>query len=203
MGSLVGMIVACDLTGLIGYDGKIPWDNKEDMRRFKELTMGSTVIVGKNTYESLPGNKLPGRVKYVLDDMYIPGHSECKDTADTIWFRDIGKALLAADENNPIWIIGGAQLYNDSLHLGIPDFIDLTIMNFIWFKPIDDSWRIQKQKERKLSEIPYLYMVESEHQNQFDNTLFHRKYIRRPGGFSTSFIEDLRRDESERDHGRI
>ena len=196
MGSQVGMIVACDLNGLIGYDGKIPWENKEDMRRFKELTMDSTVIVGCKTYESLPGKKLPGRIKHVLDDSY----SEHKEMSDTRWFHNIKDALLTADENMPIWIIGGAQLYHESLLLNIPDFIDLTIMNFIWLTPLVDRYEERKEKARQLPQIPYTYMVESEYQNTNDSTLFHRKYIKRPGGFGASFIEDIRKTEKEKNY---
>jgi dihydrofolate reductase len=199
MGSQVGMIVACDLNGLIGYDGRIPWENKEDMRRFKELTMDSTVIVGCKTYESLPGKKLPGRIKHVLDDMVLNKHTE---TADTMWFYSLKDALLSADENNKIWIIGGAQLYKESLDLLVPDFIDLTIMNFVWFSPLADRIDDSKNKKRVLPAIPHFYMVESECQNQNDKTLFHRKYIRRPGGFGTSFIEDIRKAEKEKNNGK-
>jgi dihydrofolate reductase len=188
----VGLIVACDLVGTIAYDGKIPWHNKEDMRRFKEITMGSVVIMGLNTYNSLPDSKLPGRIKYVLD------YHKHDDSEDTKWFTGIDKALLAADENIDIWIIGGRQVYEDSLACDIPDIIDLTILNCIHLNGISEPYKICKEKTLKLPNISFVYMVEKEWQNENDPLLFHRRYIKRPGGFGSSFIQDIRKKELEK-----
>ncbi len=226
----VGMIVVCDLGGLIGYDGKLPWHNKTDLKRFKKLTMGGTLIMGRKTYDSLPvsektGKKLGSRLKHVLS--YHA--SEYTDTEDTKWFRNWDKALLACSEKydeckgtytmygpgapdyplcscgeastyeigwcgrkKPIWIIGGESIYREALMLNIPDFIDLTIMNFIHIGPVRDSIRASLKKSSNLPHIPYMYMVESEIQNKDDKTVWHRRYVKRPGGFSSSFIESIR-----------
>jgi len=175
------MIVSCDVNGLIGYDGKLPYDNKTDLKRFKKLTMGSTVIVGKNTYESLPigkksGKKLKGRVKHVLSY----NASEYKNTDDTKYFSCFRKALLACSVGKPIWIIGGASVYKDALIIGIPDFIDLTILNGVIIKTTD-TLLVSSQKSSYLHPIPYTYIVESEVQNKDDKNLWHRRYVRRPG----------------------
>jgi dihydrofolate reductase len=109
------MIVACDLNGLIGYDGKLLWHNKTDLERFKELTMGGTLIMGHKTYESLPinadGRRLTGRLKHVLSKSWPAKES----TDDTKWFRELDRALLESpidkNHNRNIWIIGGASIY--------------------------------------------------------------------------------------------
>ena len=53
---MVGIIVAVSPEGIIGVDGGIPWHYSADMKRFKRITMGSTVIMGRHTWESLPKN---------------------------------------------------------------------------------------------------------------------------------------------------
>ena len=154
------MIVACDLNGLIGYDGKLLWHNKTDLERFKELTMGGTLIMGRKTYESLPinadGRRLTGRLKHVLSKSWPTKES----TDDTKWFRDWDRALLESprdkNHNRNIWIIGGASIYQEALLLGIPDFIDITIMNFVYLPPVSDSLHESKQKSSKLEPIPMI-----------------------------------------------
>ena len=226
----VGMIVACDLGGLIGYDGDLPWHNKTDLKRFKKLTMGSTLIMGRKTYDSLPvgkksGLKLGGRLKHVLS-LHTEDYT---NTEDTKWFSRIDKALLACPEKfekclgpyimdapdcpkcscgepstyesgwcgqfKPIWIIGGESIYQHALILSVPDFIDVTIMNFIHLGPCKDSIKVSIEKSSNLPHIPYIYMVESEVQNEDDPELWHRRYIKRPGGFGHSYLGDMR-DES-------
>lgn len=58
-------IVAMDPNRVIGNEGKIPWHYKEDFKFFKEITMGHSLVMGRNTYESI-GKPLPGRFTYIL-----------------------------------------------------------------------------------------------------------------------------------------
>ena len=58
-------IAAVALNGIIGRDGRIPWELPEDLQRFKKLTQGTSVVMGRKTYESLPGT-LPGRNLFVV-----------------------------------------------------------------------------------------------------------------------------------------
>ena len=59
------MIFACDLNGAIGKDGDLPWRQSSDLQHFKRITMSKTMVMGRKTWESLPG-KLPGRRHIVL-----------------------------------------------------------------------------------------------------------------------------------------
>lgn len=189
----VGMIVGCDVNGLIGYDGQLAYNNKTDLKRFKKLTMGSTVIVGRKTYDSLPvgkktGKKLNGRIKHVLSNRA----SKYDNTEDTKYFNTFKDALLACYEDRPIWIIGGESLYKDSLVLSIPDIIDLTIINGMNIFSTQDSLATSMKKSSYLHPIPYVYMVESEVQNKDDDSLWHRRYVRRPG-WGDSILKELRK----------
>lgn len=169
---MVGLIAAVDINGLIGYDGKIPWNNPVDLRRFKALTMGHTLIMGRKTYESLPGSKLPGRYKHVLS------REKKNNTSDTKWFVDLVKAIEDSS-SELIWIVGGAQIYKEAMNLGIPDFIDLSIISSATI--ISDDVKIRREKSTHMPRIPYTYQVASESADPEDKMLFHRKYIIRKG----------------------
>ncbi len=94
--------------GVIGADGTMPWHLPEDLAHFKELTMGSTVIMGRRTWESFPARfrPLPGRRNIVL-------------TRDRSWTADGAEPVDSLDEALALggdpWIIGGAQLFTATI----------------------------------------------------------------------------------------
>jgi len=95
------LIVARAQNGVIGRDGKLPWHIPADLKRFKALTMGSAMIMGRKTFDSLPG-LLPGRRHIVL-------------TRDREWLaegaevaHDVDEALKLAGERASV--IGGAEI---------------------------------------------------------------------------------------------
>ncbi len=98
------LIVAHDRNRLIGRDGDLPWRLPNDLKRFKALTLGQTVLMGRKTWESLPRRPLPGRDNRVLtrDPHYLaPGATVHTTLA----------SALAAPESGSLWVIGGAALY--------------------------------------------------------------------------------------------
>lgn len=109
------LIVACDPKGGIGYDNKLPWSKIEgDLPRFKQLTQGQVVVMGRNTWESLPFKPLPNRINFIVTSQSLsplpPGVITVPTTEHFREFKDA-------------WIIGGAQLINsnwdmiDEIHL--------------------------------------------------------------------------------------
>ena len=122
------LIVACDPTGGIGYKNKLPWNKIQgDLIRFKQLTTNSTVVMGRNTWESLPKKPLPNRKNIVV-------------TSSTI--NDVETINDIDDINTDAWIIGGAKLIESLwnkisvIHLTITfakydcdTFIDLVKLN--------------------------------------------------------------------------
>jgi dihydrofolate reductase len=112
----VTLIVARARNGVIGRGGKLPWHIPADLKRFKALTMGSVMVMGRKTFDSLPG-VLPGRRHIVL-------------TRDQEWSADgaevahgIDEALqLAGDER--VSVIGGAEIF--AMFLPIADRVELT-----------------------------------------------------------------------------
>ena len=99
----VGLIWAQSTSGVIGRDGGIPWQVPEDQARFKELTMGHTVVMGRLTWESLPAKvrPLPGRRNVVVTRQA----DYMADGADVV--TELGDGL-SGDES---WVIGGEQIY--------------------------------------------------------------------------------------------
>ncbi len=104
-GRLRGAIVAMTRDHVIGVDGKLPWHYSEDLKRFKQRTMGCAVIMGRVTWDSIGRKALPGRRNIVLSRSEVAG-VECYDS--------IEKAI-AACEDQDLWVMGGAQIYSAAM----------------------------------------------------------------------------------------
>jgi dihydrofolate reductase len=125
----VGLIWAQSSSGVIGRDNGIPWRLPEDQARFKELTMGHTVVMGRLTWESLPSKvrPLPGRRNVVVtrqDDFMADGATVVGGVDEA----------LTDDEN---WVIGGAQIY--ALALPIANRCEVTEVEFDLPRQDDDA----------------------------------------------------------------
>ena len=105
--SEIVLVVAIADNGVIGKDGVIPWHISEDLKRFKALTLGQTVVMGRKTWDSLPRKPLPGRVNVV-----ITRQKEWKaDGAVTA--SSLEQAIAAA--TGAVMVIGGAEIYRQAL----------------------------------------------------------------------------------------
>jgi dihydrofolate reductase len=112
----VTLVVARASNGVIGREGKLPWHLPADLKRFKALTMGSVMVMGRKTFESLPG-LLPGRRHIIL-------------TRDPDWSAQGAEVVhtpqqaLAAAGDLPVTVIGGAEIFR--IFLPLADRIELT-----------------------------------------------------------------------------
>jgi dihydrofolate reductase len=112
----ITLVVARSLNGVIGRDGSLPWHLPADLKRFKAITMGSAMIMGRRTFESLP-RLLPGRRHIVL-------------TRDRSWKAEGAEVAHSADQalelagNEPVSVIGGADVF--ALFLPLADRVELT-----------------------------------------------------------------------------
>jgi dihydrofolate reductase len=112
--SCVGLIWAQSASGVIGRAGDIPWRLPEDLSRFKDLTMGHTVVMGRRTWESLPtrARPLPGRRNVVLTrqaDYMAEGAVVVTSLDDAL--RPSGSSAESALADGGVWVIGGAEIY--------------------------------------------------------------------------------------------
>lgn len=97
------LILACDPDGGIGYQNKLPWTNiRGDLPRFKRLTEGQTVIMGRNTWDSLPKKPLPNRINFVVSSSPLEAEHHNVHRACSINPTD--------PNTQSYWIIGGAKL---------------------------------------------------------------------------------------------
>ena len=135
---MISLIVAASENGVIGRDGQLPWRQSADLRRFKALTMGKPIVMGRKTWESI-GRPLPGRQNIVVSRQ--PGFEI--NGADVV--TGVAEAVAAADPADEIMIIGGSEIY--ALFLPLADRIYLTrvhanVEGDAWFPPPGDDWRL-------------------------------------------------------------
>ncbi len=107
----ISQIVAITRDGAIGRGGDLIYHISGDLRRFKAVTMGHPVIMGRKTYESLPSGALPGRRNMVVS------RNSSYTAPDAEVFESVEAAIAALDNDDEAFIIGGGQLYAATLPL--------------------------------------------------------------------------------------
>ena len=117
----ISLIVAMASNRVIGLNNKMPWHLSADLKKFKKITMGSPILMGRKTYESI-GKPLPGRTNIILSKNLDYRQDGC------LVFNDIKTALKnACEKADEVFIIGGSDLYEAILPFA--DTIYLTIIN--------------------------------------------------------------------------
>lgn len=122
---MLAIVVAVDDGGVIGNENSIPWRIPEDMKRFKEITTGGVVVMGRKTWDSLPPKfkPLPGRLNIVVTrnkELLHPGLGGSLD-APVLFVDSLYKAYQAAviqevkGNFKNTFVIGGEQIYNEAL----------------------------------------------------------------------------------------
>ena len=133
---MFSIIVACDKNRAIGKDGDLPWRQSSDLQRFKQRTLGRPIVMGRKTWQSLPG-ALPGRRNIVIS------HNSRED----VEVLSVEEVLALADEE--ICIIGGGEIY--TLFLPHVSIIEMTIIDTqvedadTWF-PLIDGFELIKEE---------------------------------------------------------
>ena len=117
---MISLIVAMTSNRIVGRSGKLPWHITEDLRRFNQLTTGHTIVMGRKTYESI-GRALPGR-----NSIVITRQADFAPTGvQTV--HDLEDALRLAADDDEIFVIGGAQIYE--LALPYAERLYVTLVN--------------------------------------------------------------------------
>jgi dihydrofolate reductase len=111
------IIAAIARNRVIGKDGKLPWHIPEDLARFKQMTTGHTVIMGRRTFDSL-ANPFPHRTNIVISSGVINGVKS---------FPSLEFALQALKNEKEVFVIGGGRVYADTLKLA--DELRLTLID--------------------------------------------------------------------------
>ena len=140
----ISLIVAMASNRVIGLNNKMPWHLSADLKKFKQITMGSPILMGRKTYESI-GRPLPGRT-----NMIISRNTDYQQ-AGCLVFNNLETALQSAGELTPeLFIIGGSDLYQTLLPLA--DKLYLTLINKVfegdtYFPEIDLNEWIEVARE--------------------------------------------------------
>ena len=154
---MVSIIVAISEDLGIGRNNDLLWHIPEDLKRFKNLTYGNTVVMGRRTWESLPRKPLPGRKNIVITD--IP--DERFEGAETAY--SIDDALAKCEKDKEIFIMGGGSIYRQFMPLA--DRLYITHVHKkapadIYFPEIDRlTWKVIEEEEFKSGEVPYTYVI--------------------------------------------
>ena len=153
---MITLVLAMAENGVIGRDGTIPWRISEDLKRFKALTVGKTVMMGRKTWDSLPRKPLPDRVNLVV--------TRQKDwQADgAVRVSSLAEAQGLAGEGN-LMVIGGAEIYRAALSRA--DRIELTLVHddFVGDAVFDfdrRAWReIAREEHTSEDGLAYSYIT--------------------------------------------
>lgn len=144
----ISAIVAVSHNGIIGVNGKIPWKLPEDMKRFKQLTMGHHLIMGRATYESI-GRPLPGRTTIVLSR----GRSGLSKEypKGVVLAGSLNEALtMLENDDDEAFICGGAQVYNEAMSLCNRMYLTVIERDFegdtrFDYNPLSEHGRVWRQ----------------------------------------------------------
>lgn len=151
---MIALIVAFAKDQVIGNKGCIPWKIKGEQKRFKELTTGNVVIMGRRSYEEI-GKPLPNRTTIVISS------TQNYDGENCMTAKSVAEAIEMAGERD-IYISGGARVYEEALPLVEKMYIievDLEVDGDTYFPPFDKEQFIKEIDERFEGEIPYTYVT--------------------------------------------
>ncbi len=151
---MIVVIAAVSEDGYIGKGGKIPWSIPEDLRRFRELTMGHPVIMGRKTWESLPRKPLEGRLNYVVTRQRgyrAPGAVVSRSLEHAIMMAESGEPLEEGIDYREIYIIGGGEIYRQAMEYA--DRLEITLVRRkvsgdVKFPEIGEEWKEVARVER-------------------------------------------------------
>ena len=152
---LISLIVAMGKGGVIGLDNRLPWRLPAELAHFKRITMGKPIVMGRKTWESLPG-VLPGRRHIVItrDESYQA------DSCTLVHSTD--EAIAAAGDVDEIMIVGGGTIYRVFLPLADRFYltqVETEVEGDAYFPEVDwDQWReLSRESHQADEKNPHAY----------------------------------------------
>ncbi len=157
--SPLSIIAAMSHDRVIGKDNRLPWRMTADLQHFKRITMGKPMIMGRKTWETLPG-LLPGR-RHILVTRDLDYQAEGAELV-----HSLDQAIVQAGEVEEIMLIGGATLYAQAVELANRLYltqIDAQLHGDAWFPEFDQGQWQEVSREvhlaDKLNQYPYIFSV--------------------------------------------
>ncbi|MBR5633692.1 MAG: dihydrofolate reductase [Prevotella sp.] len=135
---MITIIAAVAKNGAIGFENKLIYWLPNDLKRFKQLTTGHTVVMGRKTFESLPKGALPNRRNIVLT-------RQKRDFEGCDCYPSLRKALASCQADEQVFIIGGASIYKEALavadRLCLTEIDDIPAQADTFFPEIGEEWQ--------------------------------------------------------------
>ena len=142
--SRIAFVVAVSRNGVIGRAGGLPWHISSDLKRFKAITMGKPLIMGRKTWESLPKKPLPGRQNIVIT------RQKNYQAEGAVVVGDAASALAVAGEVEEICVIGGGEIFANFLAKADRIYlteVDLEVEGDTRFPPIAPNQWLETARE--------------------------------------------------------
>lgn len=151
---MIAIIAAISKNGVIGNNGHIPWKIRGEQQRFKELTIGNIVIMGRKTFEEI-GKPLPNRMNIVISKTKV-------FSGENLYTVDSLQKALNFEGNRDVFIAGGTRLYQEALP--IVDKLYLTEINKeydgdAYFPEFNQEDFLKTIDKVFVGEIPYSYVI--------------------------------------------
>jgi dihydrofolate reductase len=146
----INLIAAIGRNGELGANGGLVWNNRDDKRRFKQLTIDNVVIVGKRTFDGdLGGQRLANRINIVLTSSALNYDVSTDDFGKLYYVTNPATALqLAKSFKKDVFVIGGSQIYNIFLPHVEKMYITYIFQDFpnadTYFQFVNSEWEIEK-----------------------------------------------------------
>lgn len=158
MAKTISIIVAVAADGAIGGGGDLLWHISADLKRFKALTLGHTIIMGRKTWDSLPKGALPGRRNVVISR----NPEFTAEEADV--YTSLDEAFASCQENENVFVIGGAQIYRQTFSLASLLYLTKVFASYpeadAHFPDINtEEWEVINEEEPAFSgELKYQFI---------------------------------------------
>ena len=151
---MITLIAACSKNRVIGKDNKLIWYLPEDLKRFKDLTLGNPIVMGRKTYESI-GKSLPGRLNIILTKNRDFKADNC------LIYNNIYDMLEIYQQSN-LFVIGGGEIYN--MFLPYAKKIELTLIDKdfegdTFFPELGSDWTESNVEINSNGEFEYKYIT--------------------------------------------
>ncbi len=159
----LSVIVAVSSNGIIGNNGDMPWHISEDLKRFKKLTLGSKIIMGRKTWESLPFRPLKKR-----ENIVVSRNLDYQADGATL-VRSLDEALQTLNPDEEAFVIGGGQIYNQAI--GFADKLYVTEIH----ASFEGDTKFPEIKQEEWTEYERIENFDIEEQIQFSFVSYHRK----------------------------
>lgn len=150
---MISLIAAVSKNNVIGNNGIIPWKIKGEQKRFKELTTGKTVIMGRKSFQEI-GKPLPNRKIIIISNTVNIVADNC------VTVRSLSEAFNLAKDEEEVFVAGGGQVYKEALPYSNKIYltvVDKIIEGNVYFPTINKKDFVKTYEQRIEGELPYTY----------------------------------------------